>query len=126
MISFTRKASDGKPLPTIEIEVLENKFKGGEYLEDSSDASSMIAYSLGNHATLVGSAPARKGSNMSGSDKRELFIIKQALLKPLRDILLKPFYVIKKINKWDKNLQFTIPNIVLTTLDQGTGSKEVS
>ena len=42
--------------------------------------------------------------------------------KPIRDMLLSPLYIVKKINKWDDDIHFVIPNIMLTTLDQGTGA----
>ena len=77
----------------------------------------MMAYTLGVHPSLIGATPG-KNSGFSGTDKRELFIIKQALLKPIRDRLLRPLYLIKAINNWPKDIYFTIPNIELTTLDK--------
>ncbi len=117
MVTFFKTSPDGKSQYRIEIEVIENKFKGGEYLEDSSEVSNMIAYTLGVHPGLIGASPG-KTSSMSGTDKRELFIIKQALLKPIRDRLLQPLYLVKAINKWPDDIFFTIPNIELTTLDK--------
>ncbi len=124
MVSFTKSSPDGKKVYRVEIKPIENMMKGGEYLEDSSEVSNMIAYSLGVHPSLIGSAPG-KGNNMSGSDKRELFIIKQALLKPIRDRLLRPLYLIKAVNNWPDDIDFIIPNIQLTTLDKNkTGVEE--
>jgi hypothetical protein len=125
MVTFFKASPDGKKIYRIEIEVVENKFKGGEYLEDSSEVSNMIAYTLGVHPSLIGASPGSNKSSFSGSDKRELFIIKQALLKPIRDRILRPLYLIKKVNKWPDNIHFAIPNIVLTTLDKNTGSQKV-
>ena len=68
---------------------------------------------------------AGKGKSINGTEARELFIIKQAMMRSFRDCLLKPFYLIKAINKWPEDIHFTIPNIQLTTLDQGTGSQKV-
>jgi len=117
MVSFFKESPDGKKRYKIEIVTLENKFKGGEYLDDSGEVSNMIAYTLGVHPSLIGATPG-KNSSMSGTDKRELFIIKQALLKPIRDRLLRPLYLIKKINNWPEEIHFSIPNIELTTLDE--------
>lgn len=124
MISFFKAAPDGKKIYRIEIEVIENKFKGGEYLEDSGEVSNMIAYTMGVHPSLIGAVPGKNTGSFSGTDKRELFIIKQALLKPIRDRILRPLYLVKKVNKWPDDIHFAIPNIVLTTLDKNTGSEK--
>ena len=124
MITFFKNYPDGKKLYRIEIETVENKFKGGEYLEDSGEVSNMIAYTMGVHPSLIGAVPGKNAGSFSGTDKRELFIIKQALLKPLRDRILRPLYLIKRINHWPEDIHFAIPNIVLTTLDKNTGSEK--
>lgn len=124
MVSFYKASPDGKKLYRIEIQVVENKFKGGEYLEDSGEVSNMIAYTLGVHPSLIGAVPGKNSGSFSGTDKRELFIIKQALLQPIRDRILRPLYLIKKINGWPEDIEFAIPNITLTTLDKNkTGSE---
>lgn len=117
MISFTKTSPDGTKHYRIEIKTVDNQFKGGEYLEDSGEVSNMIAYTLGVHPSLIGATPG-KNAGFSGTDKRELFIIKQALLKPIRDRLLRPLYLVKAINKWPADIHFAIPNIELTTLDK--------
>lgn len=109
----------------IKISEIKSDFKGGEYLQDSSDVSNIIAYAMGVHSGLIGSAPGKNSGSLSGTDKREMFIIKQALMKPFRDLLLMPFYLIKQQNKWPKDIYFSIPNVVLTTLDENVGSKKV-
>lgn len=124
MITFYKPYPDGKEVQRIKIEVVENKFKGGEYLDDSSEVSNMIAYTMGVHPSLIGASPGSNKGSFSGTDKRELFIIKQALLKPIRDRILRPLYLIKRVNKWPDDIQFAIPNIVLTTLDKNTGSEK--
>jgi hypothetical protein len=106
------------------IKTIESFFKGGEYLEDSEEASNAICYAMGVHPSLQGASPG-KGKSINGTEARELFIIKQALTKPIRDMLLLPLYVIKSINKWDPDIHFVIPNIMLTTLDKNTGAEKV-
>lgn len=125
MISFTKTSPDGRKEYRVEIKLVENQFKGGEYLDDSSEVSNMIAYSLGVHPSLIGASPGRGTSNLSGSEKRELFIIKQSLLKPIRDRLLRPLYLVKAVNNWPKDIEFTIPNIELTTLDKNKTGVEM-
>lgn len=114
---------DGKEEVMIKIVPVENQFKGGEYIEDSEEASNILAYGMGVHSSLIGSHG--KSKTINGTEARELFIIKQAMLKPVRDMILYPLYVIKAINNWDKKIQFVIPNLQLTTLDQGTGATKV-
>ncbi|MDA3906510.1 MAG: hypothetical protein PF484_10590 [Bacteroidales bacterium] len=124
MISFYKQSPDGKKQYRIEITAVENQFKGGEYLDDSAEVSNMIAYTLGVHPSLIGAVPGGSKGGFSGSDKRELFIIKQALMKPMVDRLLRPLYLIKAINKWPEDIHFTVPHITLTTLDKNkTGSE---
>ncbi len=125
MVSFTKTSPDGKKEYRVEIKKVENDLKGGEYLNDSSEVSNMIAYSLGVHPSLIGAAPGKTGGSMGGTDKRELFNIKQALMKPFRDKLLRPLYLIKAINNWPKDVDFQISNIEFTTLDKNkTGQEE--
>lgn len=124
VISFTRYAPDGKELRKMKIIPIDTKSPGGEYLEDSEEASNIGSYALGVHPSLIGSSPG-KAKTINGTEARELFIIKQAMMAPIRDRILKPLYLIKNINGWDPKIQFVIPHMELTTLDTGSGSKEV-
>lgn len=97
--------------------------KDGKYLEDSEEASNAICYAMAVHPSLQGASPG-KGKTINGTEARELFIIKQAMTKPVRDALLLPLYLVKAINGWDKDIHFVIPNIMLTTLDKNTGAEK--
>jgi hypothetical protein len=116
-------AVKGAEVNDIIIKPLESFLKGGEYIEDSEEASNMICYAMGVHPSLQGAAPG-KNKSINGTEARELFIIKQALAKPVRDMLLLPLYVVKAINGWDSDIHFVIPNIMLTTLDKNTGAEK--
>jgi hypothetical protein len=122
-ISEIRYTPDGKEEPMIKIVPIENNFKGGEYLEDSEEAANILAYGMDVHGSMIGSHG--KSKTINGTEARELFILKQARLKPIRDMLLYPLYLIKAINQWPKEVQFVIPNMELTTLDKGTGAQKV-
>lgn len=100
---------------------IENFFKGGEYLEDSEEASNVIYSAMGVHPSIIGASPG-KNKSINGTEARELFIIKQAMTKPIRDMLLTPLYLAKAIQGWSADIHFVIPNIMLTTVDQGTGA----
>jgi len=108
----------------ITIETIKSELKGGEFLEDSSEVSNMISYAMSVHPNLIGSAPGKSGGTMSGTDKRELFMIKSALMKPYRDRLLKPLYLVKQFNKWPADLEFVVPDFEFTTLDKNKSGKQ--
>ncbi|OFX56283.1 MAG: hypothetical protein A2066_12835 [Bacteroidetes bacterium GWB2_41_8] len=106
----------------IEIVPLKTEIQGGEYIEDSGEVNSIISYAMGVDLDM----PGKKTGGMSGTDKRERFQIKQALMKPLRDRLLKPLLLIKQFNKWEKDIVFAIPEPVFTTLDKNKTGQETA
>lgn len=124
VISFVKYSPDGKEMRMMKITRLDGAKEGGEYLEDSEEASNVMSFGMGVHPSLIGSAPG-KNSTISGTEARELFIIKQALIRPVRDRILRPLYLIKHFNQWDPSIDFEIPNMTLTTLDANTGSTKV-
>ena len=125
VISYTRYVN-GTPLPTMKISSVDSPIKGGEYIDDSEEVSNILSYGIGVHPSIIGSSPGKNGS-INGTEARELFIIKQALTKPIRDRLLRPLYIIKAINNWDPELKWVIPNVTLTTLDKDpTGQKKTA
>lgn len=108
----------------VRINIIDNKTEGGDWIEDAEEAANFLCYAQGVHPHLNGATPGKNKGSQSGSDKRELFTMKQAIEKPVRDLLLEPLALVSDINNW--NLRFDIPDIMLTTLDQGTDAKEVS
>ena len=125
IITHQKLDPKGQPYPMIKINVIDNKTIGGELIADNEEVANIMGYGMGVHPSLVGAAPG-KSKTINGTEARELFILKQATLKPFRDLLLYPFYLIKAINAWPEDLFFTVPNIQLTTLDkEKTGSTTV-
>lgn len=102
---------------------IENFIKGGEYIEDSEEATNAICYAMGVHPSLQGASPG-KSKTINGTEARELFIIKQSMMKPFRDMILQILRLVKYINGWPKDVDFVIPNIMLTTLDKNTGAEK--
>jgi len=123
IITHQKLDPKGQPYPMIKITPIDNKPVGGELIGDNEEVANMMAYGQLVHPSLIGAAPG-KNKTINGTEARELFILKQAQLKPLRDLLLMPFYLIKSINGWPKDLHFTIPNIQLTTLDKNKTGQE--
>lgn len=105
----------------VTIEAMKNDIKGGELIADLEETSNILAYGMGVHPSLIGASPG-KNKSINGTEARELFIIKQAILQPLRQQLLRPLYLVKAINGWPEDVHFTIMNLELTTLDRGTGA----
>lgn len=122
VLSYVRYVND-KEQAMMKLTPLDGKIKGGDYMGEMEEASNVQSYAMGVHPSLIGSSPG-KNSTINGTEARELFIIKQALMKPFRDRLLLPLYIVKAINKWPANIFFSIQDIELTTLDAGTGSKK--
>lgn len=111
--------------PSITIESIKNETgTGGEMLADLEEVSNILAYGMGVHPSLIGASPG-KNKSINGTEARELFIIKQGLLAPIRERLLRPLYVVKRFNGWPDALHFRIANLELTTLDENTGAKRV-
>ena len=109
---------DGKENSMIRINMINNTKEGGDWLEDQEESSNTMCYAMGVHPSSIGANPGKTSSNMSGSNVREIFTMKQALEKAPKDIILEPYYVIKHFNKWD--VEFDIPFMMLTTLDKKT------
>lgn len=103
------------------IEALKNQQIGGEYIEDSEEASNIMCYGMGVHPSIIGATPG-KGKNINGTEARELFIIEQALMKIYQELTLEPLNFAKAVNNWPKDIYFSVTNCQLTTLDKGTGA----
>lgn len=121
---------DGKIWSDIEFKPIEDSTKQGEYLPDSAAANSEIAFaSLFNPAIIGASLPSGPYTNsQGGSNVRESVLVQIVLHELERQQIRGLMNVIKWFNGWDKaypGLDFIIPATVLTTLDTGSGSKQV-
>lgn len=108
----------------IVIEEVKTGVKGGEYLEDSSEVNNSINYAMNVHPSLIGPPPGKSVGSMSGTDKRELYHIKAAMMTPYRDRLLKPLYLVKAFNNFPKNLVWKVLDYEFTTLDKNKSGKQ--
>lgn len=109
----------------IEIVPIKNDMSGGELIEDSEEASNMLCYAMGVHPNLVGATPGKSKGSLGGTDKRELFLMKQALMKPYTDRVLRVFNLIKRFNGWDNNFYVSVPEYIFTSLDKNKSGKEI-
>ena len=108
----------------LEIIELKNDLKGGEYLEDSQEATVIVCYAMGLHPNLIGAIPGNGSGSTSGTDKRELIMIKQMLMTPYRQRPIRTLNLIKRFNNWPKNLVWVLQDYVFTTLDKNKSGKE--
>lgn len=112
---------DGHEQRDIRINVIDGKKEGGEWAEDIQAAANTICFAFGVHPNMVGAVPGKAQTNNSGSDKRELYTMKQALLKPMKDILLTALRLCFAYNGFRGTP--TLPMIQLTTLDEHRDAK---
>ena len=110
----------------VRINTIDAGKEGGDWSEDIQEAANMTCYGDNIHPNLVGATPGKSQSNNSGSDKRELFTLKQSLEKSWHDLMLKVHQVIIYFNGWQDKVEPDVPLIMLTTLDQHSDAKQVS
>lgn len=116
---------DGKgESPDMTVTCIDSKTKeGGDWESDIAEAVNMLCFTMRVHSNLVGSVPGKAQTNNSGSDKRELYTIAQALKKPYRDLLFMVHDIIIRYNGW-KGVHPDCPFMQLTTLDEHKDAKE--
>ena len=125
MFSEFGMSPDGKELHHVKITKIENTPQGGDWETDHQEAVNMMCFAMRVHSNLVGSVPGKSQSNNSGSDKRELYTIAQAVQRPYHDIIFRLHNIIIKFNGWDP-VRPVVPYIQLTTLDEHKDFKEVA
>lgn len=118
------------PTGEVQHEVVINKIdsdnkEGGDWSTDIQEAVNMFCFTMRVHSNLVGSVPGKSQSNNSGSDKRELYTIAQALQKPYHDLLFTVHQMIIRFNNWS-GCKVDVPFIQLTLLSEHQDAKEVT
>ena len=116
---------NGEEQHDVVINKIETDKEGGDWATDIIEAVNMMCFTMRVHSNLVGSVPGKTQTNNSGSDKRELYTIAQALQKPYHDLLFNVHRLIIRFNHWDK-VRPDCPFIQLTTLDENKDAKQVS
>jgi hypothetical protein len=116
---------DGHEQHDVVINKIDSSKEGGDWETDIQEAINMICFTMRVHSNLVGSVPGKAQTNNSGSDKRELYTIAQALQKPYHDLLFTVHRIIIRFNGW-QGVTVDVPFIQLTTLDEHTDAKQVT
>ncbi|MDE7080061.1 MAG: hypothetical protein K2O78_00185 [Muribaculaceae bacterium] len=122
--SISYVTPDGKTQSDVTITRIESAKEGGDWETDIQEAINMVCFALRVHSNLVGSVPGKSQSNNSGSDKRELYTIAQALQKPYRDLAFAVPRLICRYNGW-RGVRPVCPFIQLTTLDEHADARSV-
>ena len=117
------------PTGEVQHEVVINKIddskEGGDWSTDIQEAVNMFCFTMRVHSNLVGSVPGKTQTNNSGSDKRELYTIAQALQKPYHDLLFTVHQIIIRFNGW-QGCKVDVPFIQLTLLSEHQDAKSVT
>lgn len=135
----------------ITITVLDDKMKDGKMLPDSAAADKQILFSMFFNPAIWGGnllGDGASGGAGSGSDIREATTVLLNLLHPERQNNLSVYNIIKKFNGWSERLEkpttkismtggaqgitrtprlvFRYGNAILTTLDAGKSTQNIS
>ncbi|MBR5600365.1 MAG: hypothetical protein IKW29_03595, partial [Bacteroidaceae bacterium] len=117
---------DGREISMVRISVVDKGKEGGDWAEDIAEANNVMCYAFNIHPNLVGATPGKSQTNNSGSDKRELFTLKQSLEVAPHDILCNVHNVVIEYNGWGDKVYPDVPLIMLTTLDKKNDAVKVS
>ena len=117
---------NGRENRMVRVNVIDTGKEGGDWSEDIQEASNITCYGDNIHPNLVGATPGKSQSNNSGSDKRELFTLKQSLEIAFHDLMYTPHNVVIGFNGWSEKVYPDVPMILLTTLDENTDAKKKS
>ena len=117
---------DGREISMVKVNLIDKGKEGGDWAEDIAEANNVMCYAFNIHTNLVGATPGKSQTNNSGSDKRELFTLKQSLEIAQHDLLCNVHNVVIEYNGWGDKVYPDVPLIMLTTLDKKNDAKKVS
>lgn len=124
LMSYKFRTNDGKETYAYEIVAVPSIVSGSDTKAELEEIASILFFALEVHPSLIGAVPGRSGSS-GGTYQRELFLLKQLRTGPRRKRYLRILDFIHAFNGWDKDGVWTIPDVVLTTLDRSkTGLEE--
>ena len=126
MVVLKEPLGDGHEEKYIEVENIDDTIKDGEFITDYETVANIISYAMGVHPSLIGAVPGKNSNSLSGSNIREIFLMKQGQMRPYIDLALRPFSIVKQINGWDKDISVVLPEYIFTTLDQNKSGKQES
>lgn len=125
LLSFTFMGADGKEHDAYRIvEVPYNsKTTADANKTELEELGSIIFFALEIHPDLIGAVPGRSGSS-GGTYQREMYLMKQMMMAPTQNIVLKSLETVSRFNEWDEHLVWRIKQMTLTTLDRNKNGME--
>lgn len=108
----------GKEYSLWKINVIDDKYKQGQFLEDGKEASLYKMSAIGLHPALVGTMP-NNGMGGAGSNIREAYNLHMLMVKSHQDIILEPLSLVRDFNGWDPEIEFRFRTSFMNTLDKG-------
>lgn len=127
-----RNPATGEYEEDIDIKVIDDKFKDGALLPDSTAANSEIIFSMMMNPALMGNGQpgGPYSNNAGGSNVRESYLVQLMLMEAERKELARELWIVSEINGWNKKynnekqrLVWRFPSGLLTTLDTGKSTK---
>lgn len=120
LLAFTFQGSDGKEHKSFEVVEIAaaDKSSADANEKETAEIASIVFMALGLDARLLGSSPMSLVGTNSGTDIRERFLLRQILMSPTQNIMLKALDVASRFNGWDSHLVWDIKREVMTTLDR--------
>lgn len=110
--------NDGKTLINA-LEIVDVPVKSSADTKDElEEISSIIFFALGLDPRLVGAVPGKGQTSSSGTQSRELYLIKQIGVSPLQQQYEDFWRFVFDWNGWDPKAVMTIRKQVLSTLDR--------
>lgn len=125
LLSFTFFGVDGKEHDAYRIVEVpyNNKNTADANKTELEEVASIIFFALEIHPDLIGAVPGRSGSS-GGTYQREMHLLKQLMMAPTQNLILKVYETISSFNEWDEHLAWIIGQMTLTTLDRNKNGME--
>ncbi len=111
----------------IKIDNIENKSNIDKELMTTTAANVEICMAMDVHPSEMSAgspSSSHQSGGGSGSDIREAGLNNTSLLHLERQLMLSPLYITRDFNNWDSDIVFRVRDVVLTTLDKGTGTQK--
>ena len=110
--------NDGKTLINA-IEIVDVPVKSSADTKDElEEISSIIFFALGLDPRLIGAVPGKGQTSSSGTQSRELYLIKMLSISPLQQQYEDFWRFVFDVNEWDPKAVMVIKKQVLSTLDR--------
>jgi len=120
--------TNGKPMPGIVINAVDDKFKSDAWLNVAAAANAEIMFAQGVNPAIFGlgtpGGAGAGGANNGGSNIRESWLTMIAASQLDRDLIYSWWNFVCEFNGYDNDIELRTIDKVLTTLDTGAGTSK--